>query len=53
VAVQIKTGISDGIYTEVTEGLNEGDEVVNGSSGNEAVSASGSNPFGGGFGGRR
>src|SRR5437762_6740037 len=26
--VQIKTGISDGIVTEVTEGLNEGDRVV-------------------------
>jgi len=27
-AVQIKTGITDGIYTEVLSGLNEGDKVV-------------------------
>jgi multidrug efflux pump subunit AcrA (membrane-fusion protein) len=27
-AVQIKTGISDNISTEVTEGLHEGDRVV-------------------------
>jgi HlyD family secretion protein len=27
-AVQIKTGITDGIYTEVVSGLNEGDKVV-------------------------
>jgi HlyD family secretion protein len=54
-AVQIKTGISDGILTEVTDGLKEGDVVVNSSSGNEAPAAAGasSNPFGGGFGGRR
>jgi HlyD family secretion protein len=48
--VQIKTGISDGIFTEVTDGLKEGDAVVTGSSGNEAMPAAGSNPFGGGFG---
>ena len=29
-AVQIKTGISDGINTEVVSGLNEGDNVVTG-----------------------
>ncbi len=46
-AVQIKTGISDGILTEVTEGLKEGDAVVNSSLGNE-MSAAGSNPLGGG-----
>jgi HlyD family secretion protein len=28
--VQVKVGISDGIFTEVTDGLNEGDEVVTG-----------------------
>src|SRR6185437_1758962 len=27
-AVQIRTGITDGIFTEVVEGLNEGDQVV-------------------------
>ena len=47
--VQIKIGISDGIVTEVTEGLKEGDPVVT-----AAVSAAspgqspGANPFGGG-----
>jgi len=51
VAVQIKTGISDGIFTEVTEGLKEGDPVIIGSLGGTASNgpASGaSNPFGGG-----
>jgi len=54
-AVQIKTDISDGLITEVTDGLKEGDVVVTGSAGNEAPPAAGgsSNPFGGGFGGRR
>lgn len=48
--VQIKTGISDGITTEVTEGLNEGDKVITGviQSKSEAA-APASNPFGGGF----
>src|SRR5437868_1015552 len=46
--VQIKTGISDGIMTEVTEGLKEGDRVVTA----ELTSLAGSssppaNPFGG------
>lgn len=51
-AVQIKTGISDGIYTEVLSGLNEGDHVVTGSLGVGTQTASPtSNPFGGG--GRR
>jgi len=52
VPVTVKTGISDGIYTEVTDGLKEGDVVVNSSTGGDAQSASGANPFGGGFGGR-
>jgi HlyD family secretion protein len=52
--VQIRTGISDGIYTEVVDGLKEGDAVVNSSAGVEAQPvAGGSNPFGGGFGGGR
>jgi HlyD family secretion protein len=47
--VQIKTGISDGIVTEVVDGLKEGDRVVTA----ELTSASASgtpppNPFGGG-----
>jgi HlyD family secretion protein len=52
--VQIRTGISDGIYTEIVDGLKEGDAVVNSSAGVEAQPvAGGANPFGGGFGGRR
>ena len=50
--VTVKTGISDGIFTEVTDGVKEGDIVVNSSVGGDAQAASGSNPFGGGFGGR-
>ena len=50
--VTVKTGISDGIYTEVTDGVKEGDVVVTSSVGGDAQAAGGSNPFGGGFGGR-
>ena len=48
--VQIKIGITDGIATEVLEGLNEGDRVVSGmvQTGANATAQS-SNPFGGGF----
>jgi HlyD family secretion protein len=48
-SVQIKTGISDGISTEVLSGLNEGDRVVTGMinvTGTAATTTS--NPFGGG-----
>jgi HlyD family secretion protein len=50
--VQIKTGITDGINTEVLEGLSEGDKVVTGtiSTGAQTTAAT-SNPFGGGGGG--
>ena len=48
-AVQIKTGISDNISTEVTEGLHEGDRVVAGAIGGGTTSNPAStNPFGGG-----
>jgi len=48
--VQIKTGITDGIFTEVIEGLAEGDKLVTGLVSPEASgSAAGANPFGGGF----
>lgn len=47
-SVRIKTGISDGISTEVLSGLNEGDEVVTGAY-SGAQAAAGTNPFGGGF----
>jgi HlyD family secretion protein len=43
-AVQIKTGISDNISTEVTEGLHEGDHVIVGTTGTTANPAS-TNPF--------
>ena len=48
-AVQIRTGISDGISTEVLSGLNEGDKVVTGMAlTGTATSAATANPFGGG-----
>jgi len=51
--VQVKVGISDGIFTEITDGLNEGDEVVTGMSlPDQAPGAAPSNPFGGPGGGR-
>jgi HlyD family secretion protein len=47
--VQIKTGISDGIYTEVLDGLQEGDRVVTAMTGKGASSAqSSNNPLAGG-----
>ena len=47
--VQIKTGISDGISTEVISGLNEGDRVVTGMAVPSGAAAAASNPFGGGM----
>jgi HlyD family secretion protein len=48
-AVQIKTGISDNISTEVTEGLHEGDRVVVGTiGGGTTPNPASTNPFGGG-----
>lgn len=47
-AAQIKTGISDGIVTEVTEGLKEGDRVVTAELTSPAASSSPpTNPFSG------
>jgi hypothetical protein len=47
--VQIRTGISDGISTEVLSGLDEGDRVVTGTVLTGVVTpAAASNPFGGG-----
>jgi HlyD family secretion protein len=46
--VQIKTGINDGISTEVVSGLNEGDKVVTGTVLAGAATTTTSNPFGGG-----
>ena len=45
----VKTGITDGIFTEVVEGLKEGDKVVSGVVQTDAQAAGSSNPFGGGF----
>src|SRR2546421_789550 len=45
---QIKTGISDGIITEVVDGLKEGDRVVTAELGSTAAAPSpATNPFGG------
>lgn len=50
---QVKLGISDGVSTEVIEGLNEGDIVVTGSAAADASQMPGrpqqGNPFGGGM----
>lgn len=45
--VPIKTGISDGVSTEVIEGLNEGDRVVAGLRVTNATQPAATNPFGG------
>src|SRR5437762_5046043 len=46
---QIKTGISDGVVTEVVDGLNEGDRVVTGQISSSMTAPSPpANPFGGG-----
>jgi HlyD family secretion protein len=46
--VQVKVGISDGIYTEVIEGLKEGDQVVTGLTySSDQAGGSQNNPFGG------
>jgi HlyD family secretion protein len=46
--VQIKTGISDGVVTEVVEGLKEGDRVVTAEmASSSAPSSRPTNPFGG------
>jgi HlyD family secretion protein len=46
--LQIKTGISDGVLTEVVEGLKEGDRVVTAEFGSAMAAPSpATNPFGG------
>jgi HlyD family secretion protein len=44
----IKTGISDGVATEIVEGLKEGDRVVTGSTDSNAAATPSTNPFSGG-----
>jgi HlyD family secretion protein len=54
--IRIKTGISDGVYTEVTDGLKEGDSVISAVKLPQSATAAapqGTSPFGGGGGGRR
>ena len=46
--VQIKTGIGDGIVTEVLEGLKEGDRVITAEMTSPLAAASSPNPFGAG-----
>ena len=47
--VQVHTGISDGIDTEIVDGLKEGDEVITGQILSAAMEQGRqSNPFGGG-----
>ena len=47
--VPVKLGINDGVATEITEGLKEGDPVVIGATTPQATPApAGANPFGGG-----
>lgn len=45
--VQIKTGITDGIFTEVTDGLRAGDKVVTSALYRSGGPAAPTNPFGG------
>jgi HlyD family secretion protein len=47
-AVQIRTGISDGISTEVVSGLDEGAQVVTGMVSTSTPTTTAANPFGGG-----
>jgi len=49
-AVQIRTGITDGISTEVLSGLDEGAQVVTGALSSGAQAARAANPLGGGGG---
>ena len=46
--MQVKTGINDGIFTEITDGLKEGDKVASGVLNNDSAPPASSNPFGGG-----
>lgn len=52
VSVQVKAGISDGVFTEAVEGLNEDALVITGQNSSSAAGAAKpANPFGGGGGG--
>jgi HlyD family secretion protein len=45
--VQVRIGISDGVYTEIQDGLKEGDDVITGMNLPDAGQSGPSNPFGG------
>ena len=47
--VQVKTGISDGSYTELTEGLSESNTIVTAAYFKQNSAAQSANPFGGGM----
>jgi HlyD family secretion protein len=46
--VQVRIGISDGVYTEIQDGLKEGDEVITGQNLGAAAQMGSSSLFGGG-----
>ena len=46
VAVQVKVGITDGVYTEITDGLSESNSVVTFASYKRSSAAQATNPFG-------
>ena len=46
-AVEIKTGINDGIFTEVTDGLKEGDKIIVSATLETSAQQGSSGPFGG------
>jgi HlyD family secretion protein len=47
--VQVKTGITDGIFTEITDGLRDGDKIISGVVNSDSPITGSANPFGGGF----
>ena len=47
--VQVRTGITDGIHTEVTDGLTEGQEIITSLTAPKAGQQQPTNPFGGGM----
>lgn len=53
VALKVKTGLSDGVQTEILSGLNEGDEVVLLQKPKKDEGSGTTNPFSGGMGGGR
>jgi HlyD family secretion protein len=48
-SVEVKAGITDGVFTEVTEGLNENDKIITAAVVKKEAAARPTNPFGGGM----